>query len=333
MIIHKIMLLFLGIIFSLSALEIPANHKHEACKINDWVINCQFTEALTHVDSLIAAEPTVPLFPVMKVSILGLRDLDLGTAADSALFRKSYESAHHSIKQYEDKNGKDSYSMTMIGFADAMFATYYVHHSQYFSAIDLGMDAIRLFRKVKKIDSQNYDVDFFLGFYNYARGELKKKLWMVLFWQFGKKDKGISSLEICSSRGSILNDPAKMILADVYVQEEMFHKYEKLIVNLENKYPQSRFLMWSRARFYEKKEKYLQAAEVYKKLSNYYKDVFKGEQNHLKTCLKQLEMLEKSKTHEDTLSHIAQATLDEPYRGEERSIKKLRKKIRKYTED
>jgi tetratricopeptide (TPR) repeat protein len=236
-----------------------------------------------------------------------MRDLDFDCIVDSTAFLSAYRKAIKTIKDFEKKYGKTSYSMTLTGYAYVAYASFYVLHKKPFSAIGKGFEALDIFKELKKADSTNYDADFLLGFYDYGRGELKKRFWMILFWYPGSKKKGIRSLEACSVKGQITVLVAKMCLIDVYIQESEFQKSKKLSDSLFTIYPKSRFLLWSKAKYFEALKDYYKAAEVYGKLAELYKKLEYGDYNMLVTRLKQIKLVKKSGQKIEA-EHIAKET-------------------------
>lgn len=283
--------------------------KETSDKIICMLINCEFALAQEITDSLMAADSTEPLYPFLHLCALGLRDLDFDRIIDTSAFLATYQKTVNTINYYEKIHGRTSYSMTLLGFAYATHSSFYLLHKKYFSAIGTGLDAVRIFNEAKKMDSTNYDADFFLGFYNYARGELKKRLWMVLFWYPGSKEQGIKSLEACRINSQIVSEGAKMILIDVYVNESEYEKSEILADSLFKKYPHSRFLLWSRAKYFEKLKEYAKAAKEYEKLAEAYANVKYGEYNSLITRDRQIKLMIKSGQNKEAVL-IAQKVLD-----------------------
>ena len=128
---------------------------------------------MVYTDSLMKMDETEPLYPFFHLCALGLRDLDFDCIIDTNAFLATYELTLATILAYEKKHGITSYSLTLRGFAYAAHSSFYLLHKTYFSAIGTGLDAVKIFNGVRDMDSTNYDAEFFLGFYNYAKGELK----------------------------------------------------------------------------------------------------------------------------------------------------------------
>jgi hypothetical protein len=270
-----------------------------------------------------------PLYPYLHLCALGLRDLDFDRIIDTVAFLKTYDRTIRTISDYERKHGRNSYSITLLGFAYASHSSFYLIHKKYFSAIGTGLDAVRMCDEGKKLDTSNCDVDFFLGFYNYAKGELRKKLWMVLFWYPGSKREGIRTLERCRDRGQLVSEGAKMVLADVYSREAQFKKSRDLLDCLYRKYSQSRFLFWSEARYFEDLKEPLNSARVYGKLADSYAQERFGAYNACVTRLKQVELLAAA-GRKDEAAQIAERFSAGPLCDKLEETKKICRDIRKY---
>jgi hypothetical protein len=188
----------------------------------------------------------------------------------------------------------------LAGLTNAIYASYFLHQNRYFAAVGTGMDAIGMLRTARRLDSTNADVDFVLGLYSYARAELRKRLWMVLFWYGGSKEEGIRRLRVCSRLGRITARPARLALAEIAIKEEAFDRARTLLDSLALEYPASRFLLWSRARYYEAREKPRAAADVYDQLAQSYGKEPLGKRNAFATRALQLDML--MRAGEDSLA-------------------------------
>lgn len=330
---RKIIIILLLCITPGFCLTLKPPLKKTADRIIGMLINCEFTRAMACSDSLMDVDSTEPLYPYLHLCALGLRDLDFDRIIDTSAFLNMYDHTIKTIHAYEKIHGKTSYSMTLLGFAYASHSSFYLVHRKYFSAIGTGLDAVRLFNDIKKIDSLNYDAEFFLGFYNYARGELKKRLWMVLFWYPGSKKQGLRSLEACTEYGQLTAEGAKMVLIDIYVQESKYEKSRELYSELQSKYPRSRFLFWSDARYYEEIKEYTKAAGAYKRLARSYESEQYGDYNALVTRHKQIELLEKAGQKGEAARVARQVLADDRVCEKGQRYRKLCRAIRRYCKD
>lgn len=306
--------------------------KQTSGQIIGMLINCEFESVMAITDSLMKSDSTEPLFPFLHLCAIGLRDLDFDRIIDTVAFLNTYGRTIKTVESYEKQYGKTSYSMTLTGFAYASHSAFYLLHKKYFSAINTGLTAVRLFQDIKSIDTANADADFFLGFYTYAKSELRKKLWMILFWVPGSKRDGIRLLEHCSRDAQLSSEAAKMVLVDMYIQQIINGKAKKLLDSLFAKYPESRFLLWSQARFFESLKRYHDAAAVYAKLSLSYRDTKYGDYNSLITGLKQLEFLDRAGKSEEK-HKAARILLDATRCSKDQRTAKLCKEIEQYTKD
>ncbi len=331
----KISLILAVLIFSTTVpcFTLEPAVKKTADDVIGMMINCEFTRALKQSDSLMASDSLEPLYPYLHLCALGLRDLDFDRIIDTTAFLSAYKRTIAQIDAHEKVHGKTTYSMTLRGFAYASHSSFYLLHGKYFAAIGTGMDAVRLFDDVKEMDSTNYDADFFLGFYNYARGELKKRLWMVLFWYPGSKKKGVKSLETCAQKGQISSLGSKMILIDVYVREKKYEKSKKLFKRMIEKYPASRFLFWSNARYFEVIKEYARAADEYGKLADSYEGERYGDYNALVTRLMQITLLKKAGQKEVAARIAAKTLTDNKACAKGKKYSKICRDIEKFAKD
>jgi tetratricopeptide (TPR) repeat protein len=255
------------------------------------VVNCEFDTAFRITDSLVRADKTDPMGPLLRLFAYGMEHIDFDQMLDSADFFATYESAVKKIAAFEEKHGRSSHTMTLAGMANATHSAFFLRQKRYFKAIGTGLDALRMLHDAKKADSTNYDVDFFLGLYDYAKAELRRRLWMVLFWYGGDKEDGIRRLKDCIAHGSIAPLAAKMSLADIYINEKRYELARTAIDELLADFPESRFIMWTDAKYYVALKKYSKAAGVYARLSESYSSEKHGTFNSLNTYHRYILML------------------------------------------
>ncbi len=280
-------------IISTFGFSISESRQIEASRIIGFIVNCRFDSALALSNSMIESQSDEPMGYVLKLMTVGLRDLDYDMVIDDSMFEQTYRKTINVLKNHKGEKSPDSYFLTMRGFANASYATFHLRKEKYFSAMSTGLDAIKDLKKAKEMDPENHDADFFLGLYEYAKSELRKKLWMVLFWYPGDKAEGIRKLESAARKGKIVADAAKMALIDIYTEEKRFTESIEVINSLLSEYPSSRFVLWSKARYYQSLGKNLQAADVYDRLSQSYELNSSGRHNAFVTRMHQLDHLEK----------------------------------------
>ncbi len=332
MMIRKIFIIILVCKSFAFCFTLEAEKVNIANKIAGKLINCEFDSAIHTIDSLMKRDQSEPLYPFLYLCALGLRDCDFDRIVDTAGFLNAYQKAVSTISKYEKKHGQTSYSITLSGFVNATHAGFYLLHKQYFHAIGTGLDAMNILEDAKKIDTTNYDVDLFLGFYKYAKGELKKRLWMVLFWYPGSKEQGISTLEACSKKALITSEASKMVLAGIYVNESDYEKSKIILDEMLKKYPKSRFLLWNQARYFEALEKCKEAAGVYCKLAEMYEKERYGDYNALATRYLQIKLLDKSGKKTEA-SAVAEKIVNKKVCSKNSRNKDVCKKIERYCKE
>jgi tetratricopeptide (TPR) repeat protein len=288
---HRITILVVALMAPVSARLLEGDHARLTARVVDDIIDCRFTRAIATAESLSRADTLDPLGPLLHLLALGLRDVDSDRLLDSSAFLGTYAATMSRVERHERAHGRTSYSLTVAGIANTAHASFFLRQKQYFAAIGTGRDGLELLEGARELDTTNLEPDFFLGLYDYARGELKKRLWMVLFWYPGNKDRGIARLTACMNRAQLTATGAKMALADIYVKEEEFAKARALIDELRRSHPESRFVLWSRAKYHDAREEHEQAAEVYGRLAASYEQYPDGRYNGLVTRLKQVEAL------------------------------------------
>lgn len=288
---HKscILLFFLGI--GAFSLTLKPHLKIAKDRVFHQLINSEYQQTLHLTDSLIASDSSEPFFHLLQLITLCLRDFDYDKIVDTLAFLKTYERTIKSIEQYENKQERTSYTMTLWGFAYATHSSFYLLHNKPFSALSTGLDAIKMCRKAFRRDPNNYDAALLPAIYNYGKAELKRMLWMLLFWLPGSKKQGIKTIEICSIKAQIFADVAKIALVDVYAQEKKFAQSHILLDSLLKAFPNSRLLLWNQVKYYEAHENFSRAIDIYDKLADIYSKLPHGDYRVLTAKKRQLELL------------------------------------------
>jgi tetratricopeptide (TPR) repeat protein len=199
----------------------------------------------------------------------------------------------------------------MVGLSKIMHASFYLRKKAYISAMQNGLDGLDILNEAQRIDSTNTEVLMFLGMYDFARAELKNRLWWVLFWYPGDQKTGIERLRRCSIQSTLMRTAAKLSLSEIYIKEGHLKSADSLLVELETRYPHSRFVLWSRVKFYEAQSKYSEAAKTYTQLSDSYQKTTEGRYNHLVSRYKAAQMFRNSGEITAAIS-LCQSLLNEP---------------------
>jgi hypothetical protein len=172
---HKKVCFLISLNFAISAaFSFPDNLMVSSRRIVADIVNCNFLDAFNTCDSLKKAFPQDPLPSLLKLTAMGMRDIDLEWTVDSTGFLAEFENTQTLIGNFRRKHGESSYIVMLDGFSKAMHAAFYLRKKAYFDVLHNGADAIKLLKDAKELDSANTDADFFLGLYDYGKAELKK---------------------------------------------------------------------------------------------------------------------------------------------------------------
>ena len=291
-------LLVFGGIRAENVFELSKEQKTQVDSAVDDMINCRFDQAFAGADSFETGAPSDPLGSLLRLMTHGLRDLDCNRTLDARGLLDSYSETIRRIQSHERLHGQSSYTTMLAGFANAAHAAFHLNESHYFSAIGTGVDALKQLHSAKEMDERNADVDFFIGLYDYGKTELRRRLWMVLFWYPGDKAEGIRKLENCAEKGLLAASAAKMALADIYAKENRHAEAFALIEELKTEYPESRFILWSEAKYWESLNNHAKAANTYSRLAEAYRSVEECKCNYLEVRAKEVEHLTKAGQHE-----------------------------------
>jgi tetratricopeptide (TPR) repeat protein len=302
---YRAIILTISIITSNAfAFTLPAARASFAERIIGDILNSRYASALAVADSVMKEDKEDPLASVLRLAVLGMRDVDFDGTLDSADFLASYKTASEQVKIYRMRNGASSYTCTLDGLVKAIHSTFYLRLRAFIPALQTGFDALRALREARELDPSNTEVNFFLGLYDYAKAELRKSLWWVLFWYPGDKADGIRQLEECSRTAFLTSSAAMLSLSDIYIKEKKPDRSQAIIKRLYTMYPGSRFVMWSQVKYLEDRKLYHEAAVVYDSLSRSYGGCPQGAYNRLVTMHQQAHMLFKAgiKTEADSIA-------------------------------
>jgi hypothetical protein len=140
---------------------------------------------------------------------------------------------------------------------------------------------------------------------------MRTRLWWVLFWYPGGKKEGIQKLEQCSKSACMTKNAAKLSLSEIYITRKNDNRSLSLIGQLENSFPNSRFVFWAKAKYYETNTMYNEAASVYNKLSQSYSETAKGSNNALFTKNKEANMYLQA-GHKEKAASLCRSILADP---------------------
>lgn len=243
------------------------------------IINCDYNAAFSITDSVMAADNTDPIAPLLHLTALGVRDIDFDSLLDSAAFFSAYCTAEQCIAVYEKENGVSSFTKTLSGFCKGFLATFYLREKSYFTAMRNGFHSLGLLEDAYRLDSTNADPLFLLGLYEYAKGELKQRVGWLLFWYPGSKKTGIERLKSCMNKGHFAAVPSVFALAEIYVREKRAEECLQLVERLKRDFPDSRFTFWTTAKYFESQQSYYEAGLTYELLSASYDEEPAGRYN------------------------------------------------------
>ncbi|MBD3321499.1 MAG: hypothetical protein GF350_10440 [Chitinivibrionales bacterium] len=288
---NRVALTVLALCVSIHGFSISDTKRACVNSIIETLVKCEFSTAFRKIDSLTECMPTDPIGPFLKTYGIGLKDLDLDFKSDPSGFMESYNTTLSLITALETDTDTTSYTITLRGFTKATYAAYSLRNKEYGAAVQVGLEAIKELRRAQELDPANSDADLFLGLYDYAKGELRKQLWWVLFWFPGSKEQGIRRLENASRNSEISSLGAKLMLLDIYSTEKMFEKGRRLLAELEAKYPSSRYILWSKGKYYKETGKYGNAEKVFGELCTAYRTIPQSGRSLLSAQNKRAHML------------------------------------------
>jgi len=218
--------------------------------LNNFLVNCQFDKAYKMTDDLLRRHPEEPLYYYLAVAAIGLKNLDFDEVLDKEKFFEIYDKG---IKLVETmlENDPNSCDLIMIrGFLMSANAAFLLLEGRLAAGARLGLRSLEILRQAHACDPKNYDTQYYLGFFDYAQAELRRRLGPLgIFTGLTRNpQQGISALERCVRYARFMNRAAEMVLVDVYVRENRLDKAAELLPRLLKEFPESRFLLWTKKR-------------------------------------------------------------------------------------
>ena len=259
-----------------------------ARRMVDSILLCRFDGALRLADSLSWADTTDPLGPFFSLCVRALRDVDRNSSADSIAVWKSYRATLQRIES--TRNNRDGIA-SLEGLAKAVYAAHCINGQRYSSGVQAGLQSLKILKAVKESYPEEYEADFILGTYECGKAELRQRLWWVLFWYPGSTRQGIGMLTKCSEKAVLSARAADLALVEIYTKEKDFERAKAYIDKLSAAYPGSRFVLWSKAKFFEASRDREKSLALYTQLESAYAHIPEAWRNRLTTRLERAKAL------------------------------------------
>jgi tetratricopeptide (TPR) repeat protein len=157
----------------------------------------------------------------------------------------------------------DDWARFFLGGAEGYKGTFEARYERYITAFRYGWKGVSVFLKMASGGSNNPDINFGIGTYDYWRSALMKMLW----WMPGVEDKreiGIEKLKGVIKNGVYSKAAAGCVLIDVYMNEKRYDDALNIAADMGKRYPKSLSFMWGRAAALHGLKRYDEAAAAYK---------------------------------------------------------------------
>ncbi len=225
----------------------------------------EYDSSFALFNTYLARNPRDPLALLLKASITGLRMLDFEDTSPGA----SFESELARIISLTDSAGArpdcdSAWVFYVRGAARATLASHQLRKGKYWKGSRIGMDALDAFDVAARRNPPMADCFLYQGLYDYVKGELERKLRVILFWrEAGGKAEGIRKLEICREHALFSNAAAAQTLLGIYVREKDWDRAEALYRDLVARLPANRPARWTLANGYFENRQWSKAAVLY----------------------------------------------------------------------
>ncbi len=157
----------------------------------------------------------------------------------------------------------DDWARFFMGGAEGYKGTFEARYERYITAFRYGWKGVSIFLKMASGGSNNPDINFGIGTYDYWRSALMKMLW----WMPGVEDKreiGIEKLKGVIKNGVYTRAAAGCVLIDVYLNEKRYEDALGVANDMCKKYPKALAFMWGRAVALHGLKRYEEAVAAYK---------------------------------------------------------------------
>jgi len=157
----------------------------------------------------------------------------------------------------------DDWARFFMGGAEGYKGTFEARYERYITAFRYGWKGVSIFLKMASGGSNNPDINFGIGTYDYWRSALMKLLW----WMPGVEDKrqiGIDKLKGVIRDGVYTQAAAGCVLIDVYMNEKRYEEALGVANDMGKRYPKAIAFMWGRAAALHGLKRYEESAAVYK---------------------------------------------------------------------
>lgn len=247
--------------------------EHQAIKKGiDYIYNLQFVKAKQLFSKIISKHPNHPVGYFYD----GMVDwwkimIDLPNEKYDEVFEKKMdlviEKCDHILLR--DRNNYEGvfYKCAALGFRGRLRA----NRKKWIKAAGDAKDALPLVERLKNLKTENNDVKFGLGLYNYYADAIPEKYPVLkpitVFLPKGNKQKGIQQLIYASKNATYASTEALYFLSKIYFSfEKNYLKANEFVKKLHHRYPKNTFFYEYLARTYYSKGDLIKALTLYQEL-------------------------------------------------------------------
>jgi tetratricopeptide (TPR) repeat protein len=292
------------------------------------ILNCRYDAAFAIIDSAAQVDKKDPLAPLLRLTALGIRIVDFDSTIDTAYFFRTHQLTQTTIEQFERDRGVSGYSKMLSGICKGIYSAFYLRRGSYYIALQNGFETLDLLNEAVRLDSSLIDPLFLLGLYDYARGEMKKRLWWIMFWYPGSKDRGITRLWTCRKQGVLTGTAALFTLSEIYLRENNTEESMNIMNLLEKDFSKSRFFLWQKTKYLESKRLFYEASLACELLADSYAHEPYGNYNVIFSQNQRAHLLVKSGQKKEALEVCRQILNTAPTKRNKVILKDTEKLLR-----
>jgi len=248
----------------------PAAQQQLPADLNGWAlasIECVFKEdfkgAEDEAKKITRAYPEHPAGYFFMAAVAEAWMQRYQSNKKEAEFYRFCDQAVEKAEKILASDPNDDWARFFMGGAEGYKGTFEARYERYITAFRYGWKGVSIFLKMASGGSQNPDINFGIGTYDYWRSALMKLLW----WMPGVEDKreiGIEKLKGVIKNGVYTRAAAGCVLIDVFMNEKRYEDALNVANDMGKKYPKAISFMWGRAAALHGLKRYDEAAAAYK---------------------------------------------------------------------
>lgn len=242
----------------------------------------EFDSARIYFDKIIQLYPENPAGYFFKVALLQVKMMDECQHTEEkeyfSIMRQAIKCAKKILNEEENL-----WAEFYLGSSYTYRAVYEGFKNNYLETFKYGVKGGRILQDIIKKDSTFYDAYLGAGTYEYFWARAAR---YIPFFNLADGDinEAIRKLHIAAEKSIYSKLTSENSLVFIYGEEKQYSKANNIMDSILSKYPDSRTLLWNKAKLEFKKKNYLVAADLYTNLFSIYDTLNNKNYSNLAQC-------------------------------------------------